>query len=40
MAQAAETDATDPGLADYMAAPSMAGAGAVRQVSYDGMGAR
>jgi sigma-E factor negative regulatory protein RseA len=41
MAQAAETDATDPGLADYMAAhQSMAGAGAVRQVSYDGMGAR
>jgi len=41
VAQAVEPDAADPGLADYMAAhQSMAGAGAVRQVSYDGMGAR
>ncbi len=41
MAQADEAGAADPGLADYMAAhQSMAGAGAVRQVSYDGMGAR
>ena len=41
MAQAAEPDVADPGLADYMAAhQSMAGAGAVRQASYDGMGAR
>ena len=41
VAQADESDAADPGLADYMAAhQSMAGAGAVRQVSYDGMGAR
>lgn len=41
MAQADEPEAADPGLADYMAAhQSMAGAGAVRQVSLDGMGAR
>lgn len=41
VAQADEPEAADPGLADYMAAhQSMAGAGAVRQVSYDGMGAR
>ena len=41
VAQAIEPDAADPGLADYMAAhQSMAGAGAVRQASYDGMGAR
>src|SRR5690606_2846047 len=41
VAQVEEPDAADPGLADYMAAhQSMAGAGAVRQVSYDGMGAR
>ncbi|CAM3766741.1 hypothetical protein CDEN61S_01417 [Castellaniella denitrificans] len=41
VAQADEPDIADPGLADYMAAhQSMAGAGAVRQVSYDGMGAR
>ena len=41
VAQAEEPDAADPGLADYMAAhQSMAGAGAVRQGSYDGMGAR
>ena len=41
VAQAEEPDAADPGLSDYMAAhQSMAGAGAVRQVSLDGMGAR
>ncbi|GAA0778072.1 sigma-E factor negative regulatory protein [Castellaniella ginsengisoli] len=41
MAQADEPDTADPELADYMAAhQSMAGAGAVRQVSYDGMEAR
>jgi len=41
VAQAADPAAADPGLADYMAAhQSMAGAGAVRQVSLDGMGAR
>ena len=41
VAQADEPDGADPGLADYMAAhQSMAGAGAVRQVSFDGMGAR
>ncbi|MGB6007516.1 sigma-E factor negative regulatory protein [Castellaniella sp.] len=39
LAQAAESEASDPSLADYMAAhQDMAGAGPVRQVSYDGMG--
>ncbi|MFV0283169.1 MAG: sigma-E factor negative regulatory protein [Castellaniella sp.] len=39
MAQADDPAPADPELADYMAAhQSMAGAGAVRQVSYDGMG--
>ncbi|WP_345795769.1 sigma-E factor negative regulatory protein [Castellaniella sp. MT123] len=41
LAQAAETDSADPTLTDYMAAhQDMAGAGPVRQVSYDGMGSR
>jgi sigma-E factor negative regulatory protein RseA len=41
VAQADEPDAADPGLADYMAAhQSMAGAGAVRQASFDGMETR
>lgn len=41
LAQATESEATDPTLADYMAAhQDMAGAGPVRQVSYDGMGSR
>ncbi|WP_323016750.1 sigma-E factor negative regulatory protein [Castellaniella sp.] len=41
LAQAAEADANDPSLADYMAAhQDMAGAGPVRQASYDGMGLR
>ena len=41
IAEASEPDASDPGLADYMAAhQSMAGAGAVRQASFDGMGTR
>ena len=40
VAQVDEPDVADPGLSDYMAAhQSMAGAGAVRQVSFDGMGA-
>ncbi|WP_322999308.1 sigma-E factor negative regulatory protein [Castellaniella sp.] len=39
LAQAAEPETNDPSLADYMAAhQDMAGAGPVRQVSYDGMG--
>ncbi|MGB6240847.1 MAG: sigma-E factor negative regulatory protein [Castellaniella sp.] len=41
LAQASELDASDPSLADYMAAhQDMAGAGPVRQASYDGMGPR
>jgi sigma-E factor negative regulatory protein RseA len=41
LAQASESEAADPALADYMAAhQDMAGAGPVRQVSYDGMGSR
>lgn len=41
MAQADDTEAPDPTLADYMSAhQDMAGAGPVRQVSYDSMGSR
>ncbi|MGB3836645.1 sigma-E factor negative regulatory protein [Castellaniella sp.] len=41
LAQASDTPPADAGLADYMAAhQAMAGAGPVRQVSYDGMGSR
>lgn len=41
MAQLDEHDGADPGLSDYMAAhQAMAGAGPVRQVSFDGMGSR
>ncbi|MGB3741803.1 MAG: sigma-E factor negative regulatory protein [Castellaniella sp.] len=41
LAQASDAPPADAGLADYMAAhQAMAGAGPVRQVSYDGMGSR